>query len=152
MNIEYVREAARSKQLNYMNGPMVIISANGMAENGRILHHLKNNIEDSDNTVLIVSFQAESTLGRRIQEGQRRVRIFGEEYDVRANVASIEGYSAHADQRELIAWARPANGPRLQHTFLVHGEPNGAFALADKLRQEGFKQVTAPERGQSFEF
>lgn len=151
-NIEYVREAVRSKQLNYMSGPMVIISANGMAENGRILHHLKNNIEDSDNTVLIVSFQAENTLGRRIQEGERRVRIFGEEYDVRARVASIEGYSAHADQRELIDWAKPANSPRLQQTFLVHGETNGAFTLAEKLRQEGFRQVTVPERSQSFEF
>jgi metallo-beta-lactamase family protein len=151
-NIEYVREAVRSKQLNYMNGPMVIISANGMAENGRILHHLKNNIEDPDNTILIVSFQAENTLGRRIKEGERRVRIFGEEYDVRARVESIEGYSAHADQAELLAWAKPANGPQLQHTFVVHGETDAALTLAEKLRGDGMEQVTAPEREQSFEF
>ena len=80
------------------------------------------------------------------------MKIFGEEYDVRARVASIEGYSAHADQRELITWAQPANSPRLQHTFLVHGETNGAFTLAEKLRQSGFKQVDVPELGQSFEF
>ncbi len=145
--IEYVRDAVRSKQLNYLHGPAVIISASGMAENGRILHHLSNNIEDAENTILFVSFQAENTLGRRLLSGARRVKILGEEYDVRARVRAIEGYSAHADQAELLAWARPLDRARLQHVFLVHGEPNAAATLTDKLRNEGFAGVSVPERG-----
>ena len=151
-NVEYVRDVVRSKKLNYLKEPAIIISANGMAENGRILHHLKNNIEDPENTILIVSFQAENTLGRKLASGARRVNIFGEEYAVRARVVSIEGYSAHADQAELLAWARPLDRNRLQRTFLVHGEPVPAETLADKLRGEGMRSVTVPERGQVFEF
>jgi metallo-beta-lactamase family protein len=150
--IEYVREVRRSKQLNHFSEPIIIISANGMAENGRILHHLKNNIEDTRNTILIVSFQAEQTLGRRLHDGEKRVRIFGETYDVRAAVESIEGYSAHADQRELLAWAEPLDRARLQHLFLVHGEPQASDTLAQSLRSAGFGNVTAPERGVSVEF
>ena len=122
-NVEYVRDVVRSKRLNYLKESAVIISANGMAENGRILHHLKNNIEEPENTILFVSFQAENTLGRKLASGARRVKILGEEYDVRAKVVSIEGYSAHADQSELLAWARPLDRARLQKVFLVHGEP-----------------------------
>ncbi len=151
-NVEYVREAVRSKQLNYLNGSAIIISASGMAENGRILHHLKNNIEDPENTVLFVSFQAEETLGRKLAKGARRVKILGEEYDVRARVTSIDGYSAHADQAGLLAWAQTLDRDRLQYVFLVHGEPNAAATLADKLRNERFARVTVPERGASVEF
>jgi metallo-beta-lactamase family protein len=150
--IEYVRDAARSKQLNYRSEPAIIISANGMAENGRILHHLKNNIEESENTILFVSFQAEETLGRKLVAGARRVRILGEEYDVRARVVSIQGYSAHADQKELLAWARPLDRERLQQVFLVHGETDAATTLAEKLRGEGVKKVTVPERNQFADF
>ena len=123
-----------------------------MAESGRILHHLKNNIEDRDNTVLFVSFQAEHTLGRRIKDGLSPVRIFGEQYDVRAHVASIEGYSAHADQAQLLHWAGAFNRQRLQHLFLVHGELQPANILADKLRQDHSAVVTVPARGQHFSF
>ncbi len=151
-NVEYVRDVVRSKRLNYMKESAVIISANGMAENGRILHHLKNNIEEPENTILFVSFQAENTLGRRIASGARRVKILGEEYDVRAKVESIEGYSAHADQTELLAWARPLDRTRLQKVFVVHGEPQAAQTLADKLRGERVADVTAPTRGQTFTF
>jgi metallo-beta-lactamase family protein len=151
-NIEYVREAVRSKQLNYVKEPAIIISANGMAENGRILHHLKNNIEDADNTILFVSFQAENTLGRKLVEGARRVRIFGEEYPVKARVAYIDGYSAHADQAELLAWSRPLVSSRLQQAYLVHGEPTSAFKLAELLREAGMPEPVVPERGQSVEF
>lgn len=149
--VEYVREAVRSKQLNYLHGPAVIISASGMAENGRILHHLSNTIEEPENTVLFVSFQAENTLGRKLASGARRVKILGEEYDVRAKIASIEGYSAHADQAELLAWARPLARDRLQQVFLVHGEPNAANTLADKLKNERVARVSVPERGESVE-
>lgn len=151
-NVQYIRDVVESKRLNYLKDSAVIISANGMAENGRILHHLKNNIEEPENTILFVSFQAENTLGRKIASGARRVRILGGEYDVRARVVSIEGYSAHADQSELLAWARPLDRDRLQKAFLVHGEPQSAEALADKLRTEKVKDVVAPGRGQSFEF
>ena len=147
-----MRDAVDSKRLNYLKEPAIIISANGMAENGRILHHLKNNIEDPENTILFVSFQAENTLGRRLTGGARRVKILGEEYDVRAKVVSIEGYSAHADQAGLLEWARPLDRERLKNVFLVHGEPDASQTLADKLRLESVANVLAPERGYSAEF
>lgn len=150
--IEYVRDVRRSKQLNNLSDPVIIISANGMAENGRILHHLKNNIEDPRNTVLIVSFQAENTLGRRLKDGEKRVRIFGETNEVRAEVESIEGYSAHADQRELVGWASTLNRQKLQQLFLVHGEPSAMEALHQRLRDSGFHQIHTPARGDFFEF
>lgn len=142
--IEYVREARRSKQLNNLYTPAIIISANGMAENGRILHHLKNNIENKRNTILLVSFMAQETLGRRLKDGEKRVRIFGEEYDVVAEVASIDGYSAHADQEELLAWAEHINRLRLQDVYLVHGEPDAAETLATLMRGRGFARVHIP--------
>jgi metallo-beta-lactamase family protein len=151
-NIEYVRDVRRSKQLNHFNQPCVIISASGMAESGRILHHLKNNIGDADNTVLIVSFQAQNTLGRRLKDDEKKVRIFGEEYRVKAHVESIEGYSAHADQAELVAWAGELDRARLQRTFLVHGEPPAQEVLASKLRAAGLGQVEIPARGDVVHF
>ncbi len=150
-DLEYVRDVRRSKQLNNLFEPAIIISASGMAESGRILHHLKNNIENPDNTILLVSFQAENTLGRRIKDGVNPVNIFGEEYDVRAKVESIEGYSAHADQSELLRWARSFNPLRLAHLFIVHGEPGPANTLAAKLEQEGNQaEITVPVRGKRF--
>ena len=150
--IEYVREVRRSKQLNHMPEPAIIISASGMAESGRILHHLKNNIIHPENTVLFVSYQAQHTLGRRIPERNGTVRIFGEAYDVRAEVARINGYSAHADQAELLQWASHFDPERLQKTFLVHGEAEGTSALASKLQGQGRSDVVAPTLHQSFEF
>jgi metallo-beta-lactamase family protein len=150
--VEYVREVRRSKQLNNRTEPAIIISASGMAESGRILHHLKNNIEDGRNTVLLVSFMAENTLGRKLEDGEPRVRIFGESYDVRAKVEKIGGYSAHADQQELLTWAAPLDAGRLQQVFLVHGEPAAMDTFLRLLREQKGAQVTAPERGQSFEF
>ena len=150
--IEYVRDQNRSKQLNFLDQSAVIISASGMAEAGRILHHLKNNIENSANTVLFVGYQAQGTLGRRLAEGERKARIFGEEYDVRAQVMTMDGFSAHADQAELLEWARPFDRNLLQHTFIVHGEESASATLAEKLRHEGMREVTIPAREQSFEF
>ncbi len=152
--LTYVRDVEESKRLNFLRDSAVIISASGMAESGRILHHLKNNIEDVDNTILFSGFQAENTLGRQIQDGKRRVRIFGEEYDVRARVARIEGYSAHADSVELRAWVGQLDRQRLQGVFLVHGELESAQGLSGLLRQNGMagSDIIIPERGQSFEF
>ncbi len=148
--LSYVRDVEDSKALNYLRESAVIISASGMCESGRILHHLKNNIEEPDNTILFSGFQAENTLGRRILDGNRRVRIFGEEYDVRAKVEKIEGYSAHADCDELLAWLRYCDAKRLQQIFLVHGETDAAEALGGLLYRAGYSQVTIPERGQVF--
>ncbi len=151
-NIEYVRDVRRSKQLNFLTDSAIIISASGMAESGRILHHLKNNITHKENTILFVSFQAEHTLGRRILDQEKEVKIYGDEYPVRAQVERIDGYSAHADQRELLEWASHFDKKRLQKTFLVHGEKEAAFTLAEKLGEAGHQSVEVPVLGQSFEF
>lgn len=148
--MSYTRSAQQSKALNFIKTPAVIISASGMAEAGRILHHLKNNVEDGRNTVLITGFQAPNTLGRRIVEGHKRIKIFGEDYDMRARVESLSGMSGHADRSELLEWAGHLKRPPRQ-TFLVHGEPDAAFSLAERLRvQLGFPQVEVPELGQRF--
>lgn len=148
--MHYTRSTEESKALNSLKRPAVIISASGMAEAGRILHHLKNNVEDGRNTILITGFQAPNTLGRRIVEKQKRIRIFGEEYDLRAQVVNLTGMSGHADRTELLAWADHLK-PRPGHTFLVHGDPDAAFELAGRLRKDlGFPQVEVPELGQRF--
>src|SRR5574339_433178 len=120
--LTYVRSVEESKALNERKDPMVIISASGMAETGRILHHLKNNIEDPKNTVCIVSWQAPHTLGRRLAERDKQVRIFGEPYRVNAEVATIGGLSGHAGQDLLIRYAENTRDT-VQKVFLVHGEP-----------------------------
>ncbi|MDX1612968.1 MAG: MBL fold metallo-hydrolase [Candidatus Promineifilaceae bacterium] len=148
--MRYTRTTRESKELNFLREPAVIISASGMAEAGRILHHLKNNIEDPRNTVLIVGWQAPDTLGRRIVEKQSKVRIFGEEYHLRAEVVTINGFSAHADRAELLDWTGHFE-QKAEHTFVVHGEEEAAFALAEGMRQQGYQQVDVPELGQSFE-
>ena len=129
----------------------MIISASGMAEAGRILHHLKNGIEDPRNTILIVGWQAPDTLGRRIVEKQPEVKIFGETYKLRAQVEVINGFSAHADRSELLAWAGHLASPP-SSTFVVHGEEDASFALADGLRHSlGFDDVIVPELDESFD-
>lgn len=151
--VSYVRDVSASKALNDLVGPAVIISASGMCESGRILHHLKNNIADSRNTILFVGYQAENTLGRKILEGQPVVPIFGEEYPVRAKVVKINGYSAHADHNGLLNWLKMAQerSKTLKKLFLVHGEIEPATALAEAARQQGVPEVYVPARGQSFD-
>src|SRR6185436_17694616 len=114
----YVRDVEASKRLNQSRFPMVVLSASGMAEAGRILHHLRNNIGDPRNTVLIVGFQAEHTLGRKLVERRAEVPIFGEPLRLRAEVAIINELSGHADQEELIAWIKP-HAKALKRVFLV---------------------------------
>ncbi len=148
--MRYTRSTAESKELNFLREPAVIISASGMAEAGRILHHLKNNIEDPRNTILIVGWQAPHTLGRRIVEKEPKVKIFGEEYYLKAEVVTINGFSAHADRRELLDWAGHLQKPP-QHTFVVHGEVDASEALMAALQTElSFPHVVVPEIGQSF--
>jgi metallo-beta-lactamase family protein len=148
--VRYVRDVEESKALNEMRGPAVIVAASGMAESGRILHHLINGIGDHRNLVLFVGFQAEHTLGRRILSGQEVVKILGDEYPVRAEVEAIGGYSAHADRNELRAWVRRLGGP-VRRAFVVHGEPNALGAMATILREEGVRDVVIPKHGEAFE-
>jgi metallo-beta-lactamase family protein len=139
----YTRSADDSKALNDRKDPMIIISASGMAENGRIRHHLKYNIENPLNTILIVSWQAPETLGRRLADREKQVSIFGDVYDVRAEVATIGGLSAHAGQNFLLEYAR-ATRESLRQIYLVHGEPKPAQALTQKLAEQGQHNVIYP--------
>ena len=148
--LQYIREAAESKKLNDLHGPFVVISASGMCEQGRILHHLRNGIEDPRNTVLITGFQAADTLGRKLVEKWPEVRIFGEPMRVRAEIASLDELSGHADQRELLQWIKPI-APTLRKVFLVHGEPEGAAVLAKLLHSTYGLDVAVPAPGEAFE-
>jgi metallo-beta-lactamase family protein len=144
--VHYTRDVEESKALAHMRGPMVIIAASGMAEAGRILHHLAQGASDPRNTILIVGFQAEHTLGRRIVEKVAMLRIFGEDVPLRANVEVINGYSAHADRTELGKWieAVKAGSPNLTSVHLVHGEIPAQDALKTALLAKGFA-VNSPE-------
>jgi metallo-beta-lactamase family protein len=148
--VKYVRSVEESKALNALHGPAIIIAASGMAESGRILHHLRNGIGDHRNLVLFVGFNASYTLGHRLQQGEKQVRIFGEEVDVRAEIASIDGYSAHADRGELQAWVRGLGEPP-RTAFVVHGEAEQAEAMAGLLREARAGDVRVPALGQAFD-
>ena len=139
--VTYTRDVADSKALNAMHGPMVVIAASGMAESGRILHHLAHHAADPRTTVLVVGFMAEHTLGRRIVERRPTLRIFGDEVPLRARVEILNGYSAHADRTELRAWLDAVKGtsPGLERVFLVHGEPPAQDALAAALHDGGYR-------------
>jgi metallo-beta-lactamase family protein len=141
--LTYIRTVEESKALNDRHDPMIIISASGMAEAGRILHHLRNNIENPRNTILIVGWQAPDTLGRRLAEGQPRVKIFGEEYQRRAEVATINGLSAHAGQDLLLKYATTAKG-RLKQLILIHGELDAESAFQAKLAAENIGPILYP--------
>jgi len=148
--LRYIRSVEDSKALNTLQGPAVIVAASGMVESGRILHHLANGIGDHRNLILFVGFQAEGTLGRRIQEGAEMARILGQEYPRRAEVETIGGYSAHADRNELRAWVRRLGGP-VRRAFVVHGEPGPLEAMATILREEGVREVIVPKQGEAFD-
>jgi len=148
--LTYVQSVEESKALNQRKDPMVIISASGMAETGRILHHLRNNIENPLNTVCIVSWQAPNTLGRRLADREKHVKIFGEPYTVRAEVATIGGLSGHAGQDLLIDYASAVKQV-VQKVFLVHGEERPAAALTEKLMEKNIHNVYYPELHSSVE-
>ncbi|MEW6568671.1 MAG: MBL fold metallo-hydrolase [Chloroflexota bacterium] len=150
--LTFTRSVDESKALNDRKDSLIIISASGMAETGRILHHLRHNIGDRRNTILITSWMAPHTLGRRLAEGQPIVRIFGEEHKVLAEVVAIQGMSAHAGKDFLLTYARAAAaGGRLRGLFLVHGEPPAAQAFTKLLAQAGLRDVYNPELGESVE-
>ncbi len=150
--LRYVRSVEESKALNSKPGPTIIISASGMCEGGRILHHLSNNVQKPSTTVLFVGFQAENTLGRKILEGHNPVPILGSQVVVNARVERADSYSAHADRNELISWAEAVrDAGNVQRYFLVHGEPESADSLAAAIQERGTAGVTVPERGQAFD-
>lgn len=148
--LKYVREAQESKALNELRGPFIVIAASGMCEAGRVLHHLRNNISDPRNTVLITGYQAENTLGRKILERHAEVPIFGEPTRLRAEVDVLDELSGHADQGELIEWMRPLV-PRIKKVFLVHGDPGQGAALSNAIHREFGLEAVQPSRGDSFE-
>jgi metallo-beta-lactamase family protein len=146
----YVRSVQGSKRLNRLQEPHIVISASGMCEAGRILHHLLNNVENPANTVLIVGYQAEGTLGRRIVDGARQIKIFGDMYQMNAEVVVLDTFSAHADEDDLVEYVAGLN-PRPKQTFLVHGEEKARKTLRDRLKSELDVDAELPSYGQSFE-
>lgn len=148
--LRYTLSVEESKQINYTKPPFVVISASGMAETGRILHHLKNHIEDPRNTILIVSWQAPNTLGRRLADQEKDIRIFGERYYRKAEVVTINGFSSHAGQEGLLAYAG-ATQETVKKIFLVHGEPRGAEPLMEKMKSMGFENIAYPSQGSTYE-
>jgi metallo-beta-lactamase family protein len=148
--LRYTQTVQESKALNDLHVPYLVMSASGMCEAGRILHHLKNGIEDSRNLILITGFQAENTLGRKLVERLPEVNIFGEPMRLRAEVDTIDSLSGHADQQELLDWMAPAT-PGLKKVFLVHGEPTAQLALKAKIEERYKLEVVIPKRGDRFE-
>ena len=142
--LKYITTVDQSKELNDIHDPMIIISASGMAEGGRVLHHLANNISNSNNLILFVGYAAQHTLARRIMDGMERVNILGEEYPVKSKVKTMDYFSAHADQKELLDYLKLNDKNRLKNIFLVHGEEEQALPFREKLLQKGFKNVAFP--------
>ena len=148
--LKYISTVEQSKELNDLIDPMIIISASGMAEGGRILHHLANNIGNPKNLVLFVGYAAEHTLARKIMDGVERVNILGEEHSVKCKIKTMDYFSAHADQNELLDYLHlnPAN--KLKNMFLVHGEEEQALPLKEKMLQKGYKNVDFPVSEEKF--
>lgn len=149
-SIRYVTSVRESREINDLPGPAVIISASGMAENGRILHHLKNHVGNPKNIVAIVGFMAENTLGRKLVERHPEVKIFGKNYPVKAEIVTLNAFSAHADYRETLDWLGRHDLDRLKKIFLVHGEPDSLASLKEKLLDKGIPEVEIVESGQRY--
>jgi metallo-beta-lactamase family protein len=143
-NVRYVANRDESKALNLKRGPLVVIAGSGMCEGGRIVHHLKHGLGHKRNTVLFVGWCAPNTLGRRLMDKQREVRVFGKRIKVRARIATLRAYSAHADRTGLLEFLEPAARTG-SSVYLVHGDESTALAFADSLRTRGFREVVVPE-------
>lgn len=149
-NLTYIREKADSMALNTNDEPCIIISASGMMDAGRIKHHLKNNISNPKNTILVVGYCSPNSLGRHIKDGDKEVKIFGETYEVKADVEVIDSYSAHADYIELIRFLSCQDKEKVKKIFLVHGEPDSKTSFKDKLMNEGYKEIIIPHKNETF--
>ena len=148
--LKFTKTPEESKELNESNESSIIISASGMCEVGRIKHHLKHNLWNPKNTILFVGYQAPGTLGRKIVDGEKRVKIFGEEIAVNARIEYLEGYSGHADQEWLLNFVYSFKS-KPKHIFLVHGEPEGQLVLKDKIIETTNINVTIPSFGEKYE-
>ena len=149
--LSFVSSVEESKSLNDKPGPMIIISADGMCESGRVQHHLANSISNPRNTILIVGYMAENTLGRKIRDGEKEVNIMGERYAVRASVETINAFSAHADYKECGEWLDAIDTSRLKKIFMVHGEKNAQAAFTEYLAGRGYKDVQVVKYGETYE-
>lgn len=148
--LNYVKTVAESKMLNDKLGPLVIIASSGMLEGGRVLHHLKNNVSNPKSTILLTGYQAENTLGRRLESGAEKVRVYGEELPVRARILKLDELSAHADRRGLANYISKVKG--LKKLFLVHGENTATESFANLIKSEHPQlEVIIPKLGESFE-
>ncbi len=148
--LRYITTVDESRSMNDRPGPYILISASGMCEGGRILHHLQYSLGDKRNTILFVGYQGQGTLGRRLRDGQTPVNVFGEPFDVHAEIAALDGFSAHADQAEILGWVTKLD-PMPRTIFLVHGEIGPMETLAALLRERTGATVHMPEKGQEFE-
>ena len=146
--LKYIKDVEESKRLNRIDEPCIIISASGMCEAGRILHHLKNSIEDGRNMVLIVGYQAAGTLGRNLVKKKRVVRIFGEEYTRRAEISILNEFSSHGDRKDLISYASNSGAQKI---FCVHGDEEQIDEFAKGLKEAKVGEIHIPERGAFFE-
>lgn len=148
--LHYVESAEESKKINNLHKPCIIISASGMAEAGRVKHHIKNTIEDPNNTILLVGFASPSSLAGRLKAGDPEVRIFGEFFKVKAQVESMENFSAHGDYNEMLEYLSCQNPEKVRKMFLVHGEYETQKDWAEKLIQKGFVNIEIPNKGEEF--
>lgn len=148
--LKYITKVEDSKKLNEVKGPCIIVSSSGMCESGRILHHLANNIENPNNIILMVGYAAEHTLGRKIINGEKIVKIFGDQYSLNAEVIVLDSFSAHADSDELVDYCSSIDKKKLKNIFLVHGEIDQQEAYKKNLESIGMKKVTIPQRGDVF--
>ena len=149
--LHFIRDVEESKKLNDKKEPCMIIAASGMCEAGRIVHHLSNNVENPNNTVLIVGFQAEHTLGRKIVDRNPEIAVFGEVKKLNCEVVVMNSFSAHADNNELLDFTSHFDKSQLKNIFLVHGEIDRAEAFSASLKEQKFQQVDIPERFQKVE-
>ncbi|RDB05210.1 MBL fold metallo-hydrolase RNA specificity domain-containing protein [Runella aurantiaca] len=149
-NLHYISDVEQSKAINNLKEPCVIISASGMAEAGRIKHHIKNNILDPDSTILLVGYCSPDSLGAALKRGQPEVKIFGETYQVRARVEVMDSFSAHADYTELIQFLKCQDPTQVKAVFLVHGEYENQVVFKERLEAEGFRNVEIPAQGEGF--
>jgi metallo-beta-lactamase family protein len=149
--VEFVREAARSKQINERLEPCIVIAASGMMDAGRIRHHLRHGLPNERNAVLIVGFCAPGTLGAELMERPDQVHIFGERVQVRAEILRMESYSAHADRGELSRWIGCQDAAKVQRMFLVHGIAPSLKGLHDRFTGEGFQRIDIPKQGERFD-
>ena len=149
--LSFISSVEESKALNKVPGPMIIISADGMCEFGRVVHHLANNISNANNTVLLVGYMAENTLGRRLMNGEKEVKIMDEYMKVKAAVENINAFSAHADYKETLAWLKKLDTSRLKKIFLVHGEKDAQEFLQNYLKENGFANIDIVKYGEVYD-